>query len=177
MSLVYYEYKNDNNSNFYSSFINTLSLELQTYLNKTKTYYSQYLLHIKLLMNIYINGIKQIDYSYVKLPINIKYQIYERIIEYNKIMNIYETDIKRFIGEENTIIFLLETLPAEIKFKNSDEMFMYFNKKYLFGKKGIDQKTLYNLSFMLLTTGKIEEYFILEQHLTILPLLFTFYKS
>ncbi len=172
MSTAYYEYQHNEHSNFYSSFVNTLPLNVQNYLDETKNYYSRYLLHMKILLNVYVKGIKQLDYTYIEIPYNIKYQIYERITEYNKIMNNYENNIQNLIGYENTITFLLEIIPAKIKFKNNEEMFTYFNKKYLLSKKKIDKKLLTNLSIMLLSTGKIEEYIILEQNIIILPFVF-----
>lgn len=170
----YYEYtdnKNNPESSFYSSFIHTLPLDVQNYINQIKTHYSLYLLHIKLLMKLYVNGVKQLDNTYIPLPRELKLKIYSQILEYNKIINVYEKDLQKFIGYNNFIWFLLETQPAKIKYFNTEEMFTYFNNKYKFSK-GIDQTALNILSFTLLITGKFEEYFILNKYITTLPSLF-----
>lgn len=168
----YYEYKDNIDGSFYSSFIYTLPLEVQNYINQVKIHYSIYSLHIKLLRKVYINGVKQLDNTYIPLPRELKLKIYIQILEYNKIINIYETDLQKFIGYNNLISFLLETHPAKIKNFKTEEIIRYFNNKYKF-YKGINQKTLNILSFTLLINEKFEEYFILHQYITNLPSLFT----
>ena len=172
MNLNYYECFDNTESPFYSSFIYTLPLEVQTYIKEIKNYYSIYSLHIKSLRKVYINGVIQLDNTYIPIPKELKIKMYGKILEYNKIINIYETDLEKFIGYNNIISFLLETQPAKIKNFKTEEMIRYFNHKYKF-YKGINQKTLNILSFTLLINEKFEEYFILHQYITNLPSLFT----
>ncbi len=168
----YYEYNDNKESYFYASFIYTLPVDVQNYINEIKNYYSLYLLRVKLLMKIYVNGIRQLDNTYLELPNKIKLSIYNQILGYNRMINTYERDLTTFIGYDNLITFLLETPPAKIKTFKPDEMSKYFKHKYLF-TKGVDQIMLTNLSMVLLLNEKFEEYFILLHHIPFLPILFS----
>ena len=165
MNLNYYECFDNTESHFYSSFIYTLPLAVQTYINEIKNHHSIYSLQIKLLKSIYVNGIKQLDNTYIPLPKHFKKTISLKILDYNKIIDTYERDLYQFIGYDNLITFLLETPPANIKkFKNED-IVKYFKRNYKL-TTDFNQLTMHNLSIRMLFDGHFEEYFLFHHHLT-----------
>ena len=166
MNLNYYDCFNNTESHFYSSFIYTLPLNVQTYIKEIKNHYSIYSLQIKLLKSIYVYGIKQLDNTYIALPKEFKQKIYLKILDYNKIIDIYERDLFQFIGYDNLITFLLETPPANIKKFKTEDIIKYFKRNYKLNTE-FNKLTVHNLSITMLFNGHFEEYFLFHHHITL----------